>query len=275
MKYTDNFNLKKPEQTDFYNVDDFNENFGTIDAEMKNRKETQAQDARDIADLKNPTFDDSGTVEGISSFPDFLSKFKSKVNIFQWFRDFKAGAQFILHAGQIVNNCVTNNPGLPLSAAQGKVLMDLYNQVNDDLNYPLYPANERDYKVVFDEIFQKIGPLGVGRYKILSMKMAGTPSDTTTKYITMYNHDLTNGVCEVVDLNGQTYVIKRTSSGWSEWGISALKSDLTNNVISTKISETTNDTIKKIGLTLFDGKYNMAIYNQDNTAIGMIPLSTI
>ena len=32
--------------------------------------------------------------------------------------------------GQIVNNCVTDNAKLPLSAAQGKVLMDLYNVLN-------------------------------------------------------------------------------------------------------------------------------------------------
>lgn len=132
MKHTDNFNLKKPEQTDFYNVEDFNENAEIIDAEIQNRKTEHEADASNIAGLTNPTFDDSGSVEGISSFPDFLTKFKSKVNIFQWFRDFKAGAQFILHAGQIVNNCVTNNAGLPLSAAQGKVLMDLINKQNGD-----------------------------------------------------------------------------------------------------------------------------------------------
>lgn len=132
MKYTTNFNLKKPEQTDFYNVDDFNENYEAIDAELKNRKDEQEKDAENITGLINPTFDDSGTTEGISSFPDFLSRFKSKVNIFQWFRDFKAGAQFILHAGQIVNNCVTNNPDLPLSAAQGKILMDMIIQQNSD-----------------------------------------------------------------------------------------------------------------------------------------------
>ena len=32
--------------------------------------------------------------------------------------------------GQIVNNCVTDNAKLPLSAAQGKALMDLYNVLN-------------------------------------------------------------------------------------------------------------------------------------------------
>ncbi len=89
---------------------------------------------QDIMDIESPEFDDSGTVEGISSFPGFLETMKSKMNFFQFFRNLKAGLQFVLHAGQIVNNCVTDNAGLPLSAAQGKVLKDLYTQLYSDLN---------------------------------------------------------------------------------------------------------------------------------------------
>lgn len=79
--------------------------------------------------VETPEFDDSGAVEGISSFPSFLETMKSKMNFFQFFRNLKAGLQFVLHAGQIVNNCVTDNAGLPLSAAQGKALKDLYTQL--------------------------------------------------------------------------------------------------------------------------------------------------
>lgn len=89
---------------------------------------------QDIMDIETPEFDDSGTVEGISSFPSFLETMKSKMNFFQFFRNLKAGLQFVLHAGQIVNNCVTDNAGLPLSAAQGKVLKDLYTQLYSDLS---------------------------------------------------------------------------------------------------------------------------------------------
>ena len=84
--------------------------------------------------VETPEFDDSGTVEGISSFPSFLETMKSKMNFFQFFRNLKAGLQFVLHAGQIVNNCVTDNAVLPLSAAQGKALMDKYTQLYSDLN---------------------------------------------------------------------------------------------------------------------------------------------
>jgi len=88
---------------------------------------------QDIMDIETPEFDDSGTVEGISSFPSFLETMKSKMNFFQFFRNLKAGLQFVLHSGQIVNNCVTDNAGLPLSAAQGKVLKDLYTQLYSEV----------------------------------------------------------------------------------------------------------------------------------------------
>ena len=104
---------------------------------------------QDIMDIETPEFDDSGTVEGISSFPTFLETMKSKMNFFQFFRNLKAGLQFVLHAGSIVNNCVTDNAGLPLSAAQGKVLMDKYTQLYSDLtkiNFSKQAYNTADIK---------------------------------------------------------------------------------------------------------------------------------
>lgn len=35
MKYTENFKLKKPEATDAYNIEDFNENSDAVDAKLK------------------------------------------------------------------------------------------------------------------------------------------------------------------------------------------------------------------------------------------------
>lgn len=89
-----------------------------------------AASAEDLEEIKCPEFDDSGEVEAITSFPVFLEKVKSKMNIFEFFKNLKAGLKFVLHTGQIVNNCVSTNEKLPLSAAQGKILMDLINQTN-------------------------------------------------------------------------------------------------------------------------------------------------
>lgn len=57
----------------------------------------------------------------------FLGKVK------KFFEDTKNWMTGVCLIGQIVNNCVTNNAKLPLSAAQGKVLMDLYTVLNTNL----------------------------------------------------------------------------------------------------------------------------------------------
>lgn len=125
---------------------------------------------QDVMEIKNPEFDDGGTVSGISSFPDFLNLVKSKMNFFQFFRNFKAGMQFVLHAGQIVNNCVTDNAGLPLSAAQGKVLKDLYTQLYSDLKVEVNNLTDLlnpDYYDPAADYYLRI--YRVGNVKILSI----------------------------------------------------------------------------------------------------------
>lgn len=111
---TSNYEFNKPEQNDFYDVDVQNENWDKVDEELSE-------------------FDDSGVTEDIKSFPDFLSKFVTGNKVAITLRNLKAGLQFVLHAGQIVNNCVTDNTGLPLSAAQGKALKDLIDTTNNNL----------------------------------------------------------------------------------------------------------------------------------------------
>ena len=88
---------------------------------------------KEIDTLSNPEFDDSGTTAGITGFPAFLQKVKSKMNIFEFYRNFKAGMQYVLHTGQIVNNCTSESENLPLAAAQGKVLWDRQTQLISDL----------------------------------------------------------------------------------------------------------------------------------------------
>lgn len=122
---TSNYEFNKPEQNDFYDVDVQNENWDKVDEELSE-------------------FDDSGVTEDIKSFPDFLSKFVTGNKVAITLRNLKAGLQFVLHAGQIVNNCVTDNAGLPLSAAQGKVLKDLYTQLYSEMGtkFSLFGGNE-------------------------------------------------------------------------------------------------------------------------------------
>ena len=179
---------------------------------------------QDIMDIESPEFDDSGTVEGISSFPSFLETMKSKMNFFQFFRNLKAGLQFVLHAGQIVNNCVTDNAGLPLSAAQGKALMDKYTQLYSEVGDRFYrPTSEIDFNNLL-----------VSGYYIGKLSK-NTPDGTTSA----------NWIIEVQAFdNNPNYVYQRATRasdkrtftryregyndiGWKDWEISATKSDLT------------------------------------------------
>ena len=115
---TDKYELRKKEDNDFYNIDDFNDNMDKIETALTE-------------------FDDSGSADGITSFTDMLTKLVTGNKLAVTLRNLKAGLQFVLHAGSIVNNCVTDNAKLPLSAAQGKVLQDAIAKLNSDLGVKL------------------------------------------------------------------------------------------------------------------------------------------
>lgn len=110
---TEIYEFRKKEENDFYNVEDFNNNM-------------------DMMETALTEFDDSGTAEGVTSFPDMLAKLVTGNKLAVTLKNLKAGLQFVLHAGSIVNNCVTDNPNLPLSAAQGKALQDALTVLNND-----------------------------------------------------------------------------------------------------------------------------------------------
>ena len=86
-----------------------------------------------INEILSPGFDDSGTADGITDKTSLLSSLISKMPLVKFMRNVKAGFKLALYAGEIVNNCVTNRPDLPLSAAQGKVLMDMLTVLNTNL----------------------------------------------------------------------------------------------------------------------------------------------
>ena len=111
---TPKYELQKKEDNDFYNIEDINANWDKVENALTE-------------------FDDSGTAEGITSFTDMLAKLVTGNKLAVTLRNLKAGLQFVLHTGSIVNNCVTDNAKLPLSAAQGKVLQDAITKLNGDL----------------------------------------------------------------------------------------------------------------------------------------------
>lgn len=188
---------------------------------------------QDIMDIESPEFDDSGTVEGISSFPSFLETMKSKMNFFQFFRNLKAGLQFVLHAGQIVNNCVTDNAGLPLSAAQGKALKDLYTQLYSEMETILQYSHTSDNPFDFNDKNAKAGfhrlgaensfknaPSGVNPLYSNVLVVRNNAWDTLSMTIYLYTKGINSSV---IYKTGNT-------TEWANlsWNVFATKSDLLN-----------------------------------------------
>ena len=120
MDETTNMKLKKPVENEYISIEIINENMDIIDTGMK-----EISDSVDA-----PVFDDSGSVVGITNKTTLLASFVSKMPLVKFLRNVKAGFKLVSFVGDIVNNCVTDNANLPLSAAQGKKLMDLYTVLN-------------------------------------------------------------------------------------------------------------------------------------------------
>ncbi len=116
---TTNYGFKKPDESDFYDVADQNKNWDLADEALKN--------------LDTPTFEDYTGSTAVPSATDAIDQIKSKGKLGTLLSNIKAAFKGACLIGHIVNNCVTDNAGLPLSAAQGKVLKDLYTQLYSDL----------------------------------------------------------------------------------------------------------------------------------------------
>ena len=117
---TSNYGFKKPDESDFYDVADQNKNWDLADKILKN--------------LDTPTFEDYTGSTAVPSATDAIDQIKSKGKLGALLANIKAAFKGACLIGHIVNNCVTDNAGLPLSAAQGKVLMDKYTQLYSEMN---------------------------------------------------------------------------------------------------------------------------------------------
>ena len=117
---TTNYNFKKPDESDFYSIQDQNGNWDKADAALK--------------DVDTPTFEDYSGSMTVPDAATAIISIRSKGELSTILSNMKAAFKGACLIGQIVNNCVTNNAKLPLSAAQGKALMDLYTQLNSDLS---------------------------------------------------------------------------------------------------------------------------------------------
>ena len=113
---TENFKFKKPDESDFYDVQDQNGNWDIADQELEK--------------LNNPTFEDYTGDTSVPAASAAIEELRSKSKLGVLLSNIKAAFKGACLIGHIVNNCVTDRSDLPLSAAQGKTLMDLYNVLN-------------------------------------------------------------------------------------------------------------------------------------------------
>ena len=205
---TSNYEFNKPEQNDFYDVDVQNENWDKVDEELSE-------------------FDDSGVTEDIKSFPDFLSKFVTGNKVAITLRNLKAGLQFVLHAGQIVNNCVTDNAGLPLSAAQGKALMDKYTQLYSDLNTTNNNLSNSGIPIV-KKITDLYSIKTSGFYYYDAGAMNAPLSSRGGMIIANYLSDSWISLIVVPYASSKIYTNTKYNNTWVGWAESATKDDLPN-----------------------------------------------
>ena len=145
---TPKYELRRKEDNDFYDFDDLNENWDKVENALTE-------------------FDDSGSVDGITSFTEMLTKLVTGNKLAVTLRNLKAGLQFVLHTGSIVNNCVTDNARLPLSAAQGKALQDAIAKLNGDSHSLL-------------KIKSKSGTINLGAWKSMDLRVPVTAPDGYT-----------------------------------------------------------------------------------------------
>ena len=86
-----------------------------------------------VEETEKPTFEDYTGDTSVPAASAAIEELKSKSKLGVLLSNIKAAFKGACLIGHIVNNCVTDNANLPLSAAQGKALMDAVNVLNTNL----------------------------------------------------------------------------------------------------------------------------------------------
>ena len=159
-----------------------------------------------INSIQNPEFNDSGTVEGISNFTDFLNSVKSKMNIFQFFKNFKAGMKYVLHTGRLANNVTTTQEGFALDARMGKTLQDQITDVNKNIDNNLQM-----------KIFRSFSSIGLSKTFSLLDVIKAMPDNSILYAVCDLGVTITDipdalGILEVQRLNNNRIQLHFTSS---------------------------------------------------------------
>ena len=115
---TKNFNFKKPDESDFYSIQDQNGNWDLADEELQK--------------LNEPAFEDYTTGTSVPPAATALEALKSKIKLPVWMSNVVAFCKGCCTLAMIVNNCVSSDADKPLAAAQGKALQDQLTKLYSD-----------------------------------------------------------------------------------------------------------------------------------------------
>ena len=192
---TEIYEFRKKEENDFYNVEDFNNNM-------------------DMMETALTEFDDSGTAEGVTSFPDMLAKLVTGNKLAVTLKNLKAGLQFVLHAGSIVNNCVTDNPNLPLSAAQGKALQDLITVLNNELKET--SSNFTEIITDLNELLSSKQSDQTIAIRIFGQNAVGSPAYYASGIVISFR-DYESYGSQLAIANGIIYSRQKIEGVWKDW----------------------------------------------------------
>lgn len=134
MEYTENYGLKKPETTDFYNVDDFNENMDIIEEELKKRL-TSGGNASDMI----TEFAEASTTERLTSGEKIsvsLGKIAKAIKDFIAHITLKATTSVLGHVKLSDSSAVTSQEGyaLPATEKNASIGGTLANQIAGKMN---------------------------------------------------------------------------------------------------------------------------------------------
>ena len=131
---TKNFNFKKPDESDFYSIQDQNGNWDLADEELQK--------------LNEPAFEDYTTGTSVPPAATALETLKSKIKLPVWMSNVVAFCKGCCTLAMIVNNCVSSDADKPLAAAQGKVLQDQLTKLYSDLGYYITSVDDFSHTLI-------------------------------------------------------------------------------------------------------------------------------
>lgn len=166
---TTNYQFTKPEEDDFYNIEEANENWDLVDQELKKLEEEKANvSGGDISNTVIHALDSQEEEFPIPAAGDTVKGFAGKVKKF--FEDFKAFKDGVITVGRLANNGLTTKEGFALDARYGKTLADGIDKLSNEFLYSEISKNgitvEANYATSVNMSSQLTIPAG---YNIVSI----------------------------------------------------------------------------------------------------------